>query len=123
MPVMLSLSDVDNFTASDVGITVVVGMLIVFAVLAIIFVCLTIMERIFSVKKPAAKVKTVVSPFNATIESVASLTSVNVGEAVLTAVTDKGAMNQIFSPEKGEIKFSVKAGDHVKSGATLFTVE
>ena len=43
MPVMLSLSDVDNFTASDVGITVVVGMLIVFAVLAIIFVCLTIM--------------------------------------------------------------------------------
>lgn len=123
MPVTLSTADVNNFTAADVGITSLVGMLIVFAVLAVIFLCLSIMERIFRVKKPSAEVKTVVAPFSATIESVSSVSSVKVGDAVLTAVSESGTMNQIFSPETGTIKFAVNAGDHVKKGAALFTVE
>lgn len=123
MPVTPSTADVNNFTAADVGVTCLVGVLIVFSVLAVIFICLSIMERIFRGKKPTSAVKTVVAPFAATIESVSSVTSVKVGDAVITAVTESGTMNQIFSPEAGTVKFLVSAGDHVKKGAKLFTVE
>ena len=112
---------VKDFGAGDIASTVIVGMLIVFAVLAIIYLCLVVMERAF---RPDAKDKTVVveSPLAGRVSRIVSGGAVKKSETVLELATADGDA-AILAPKKGRANLAVQTGDTVAKGDTLFTME
>jgi predicted deacylase len=119
MYVALSSFDPDNFTVSDTLVTIAVGLLIVFSVLGIIFLCMQIMERAFSRKEAAA----VDCPFDGVFDQTLAKGRVAQG-AVVALVTDtNGRRNEIMSPAAGRIKYALKPGDRFKTGDAMFTIE
>lgn len=112
---------VDGFSAGQVGSTVITGLLIVFAVLAIIYVCLVIMESAFHKSKKT--VSTVVSPLAGTVESVQNIARAAKDDAVLVIASETGAFNEVLCPQAGKLNVFVKPGDTVRSGERLFTIE
>lgn len=112
---------VDNFSAGQVGSTVITGLLIVFSVLAVIYVCLMIMERVFHRTKKT--VKTVVSPLAGRVESVRNIARAAKDDAVLVIASDSGACVEVLCPEAGKLNVFVKSGDAVRSDERLFTIE
>ncbi|MEA5051046.1 MAG: OadG family transporter subunit [Oscillospiraceae bacterium] len=111
-----------TFSASQVGVTVLVGMLIVFAALTVIYLCMMLMERVFH-NSGKGKADTVVSPSAGTVESVRNIAHAAKDEAVLVLVSDTGAASEVLCPDNGKINVFVKAGDRVRSGDRLFTLE
>ncbi len=112
-----------GFSASQVGSTVVTGLLIVFSVLGVIFLCMLLMERVFRKDKTKKGTKTVVSPLAGTVESVRNLASAAADEPVLVIESESGAYNEVLCPESGKLTLLVKPGDRVRSGDRLFTIE
>ncbi len=121
IPVAVSLN-LNEFTNGDLLPTVVVGLLIVFAVLAVIYICLVVMERIFR-SKAAARTHSVTAPFGGSVQSLSA--GGNVGEGTVVAVVrdDAGAAFELLSPVSGTLKQNVQGGASFQKDDTLFWVE
>ena len=123
MVVSLTSTAVENFSAGQVGVTVVVGLLIVFAVLAVIYVAMMIMQSFFTKKEKKAAAYTVVAPFDAAVDYLVAANG-NVAEndvvMVVSGVTGK---NEVLAPAAGKLKISVQKGASVQKGDTLFTID
>ena len=114
-------TDVNHFTAGQVGITVLTGMLIVFAVLAIIYFAMSIMQVCFTSKKAAAC--TVTAPFDAYVEYLVAINgSISQNDVVMVVSDAAGNKNEILAPAAGKLKISVRKGASVKKDGTLFTI-
>ncbi len=105
---------------SEVLLTCVVGILIVFAVLAIIYLVMLIMGRILADKGDRT---IVVSPFDCTVRSVVEGPRANEDDVVATVADDDGEISEILAPSSGLITFKVREGDRVKKGAQLFVIK
>ncbi len=117
-------SPLPEFTASDVGATVVVGMLIVFSVLAIIFLSLVIMERVFRPKKAAqADAVAVTAPFGGVFEYAVADGIVQEGDVVAVVSDSAGTKSEILSPASGKVQLSLQSRNSIKKGEVLFTIE
>lgn len=103
-----------------VGTVVIIGMLIVFSALAVIYLVMMIMERIF---RPGAKDSTVQCPFDGRLDTIVAAGAVEKGAVAAIATDSEGRRNEILSPISGNAKFQVKEGDAFRRGDTLFTVE
>ena len=103
---------------ASIGKTSGIGILTVFAALAIIYLALRIME-IFFVKK----VKLIVTaPQDGEVAELLFDKTAQKNAPALILASD-GVRGEIASPAKGKIKYAVKAGAKVSAGAELFTVE
>ena len=122
MVVSLTAATPEKFGAGQVGVTVVTGILIVFAVLTVIFVALMIMQSIFTKNKKQAAY-TVVAPFDAGVDYLVALPgAVKAGEVVMVVSGDSGK-SEVLAPGAGKLKLSVQRGSSVKKGDTLFTID
>ena len=110
-----------EFTATDTWATIFVGILIVFSILAIIWLCLVIMERIFSVKKQDDKV--FLSPFEGKLLSITAGSRVAAGDVVMIVADSSGAQNEIYSPQSGKLVIELEPGASFKKGDTLFSID
>ncbi len=114
---------VDGFTAGQVGVTALTGILIVFAVLAVIFIAMMIMQSIFTRKSKPASACSVVAPFDATVDYlVASNGAVKANEVVMV-VSGASGKSEVLAPDAGELELSVQKGSSVKKGDALFTID
>lgn len=121
IPTALSLN-LREFSRSDLLPTVVVGLLIVFSVLAIIYVCLVIMERVFR-KNNAPETNAVTAPLGGTVNALSPEGAVSEGSVVAVLRDKNGADYEIMSPVSGTLKFKVQNGATVRKNDTLFWVE
>lgn len=127
MPVMLLSADLGNqrdpelYPAfGNVLMTCAVGILIVFAVLAIIYLVMMIISRALANKGD----RTIVTcPFDCTVGSLVAGPRANEDDVVATVVADGGEEREILAPQSGFITFKVKKGDRVKKGAQLFIIK
>lgn len=114
---------VDNFTAGQVAVTSLTGILIVFAVLAVIFIAMMIMQSVFTKKDKAAAAYTVVAPFDAAVDYlVAANGAVRDGDVVMV-VSGASGKSEVLAPGSGKLKLSVQKGSPVKKGDALFTID
>ena len=103
---------------AQAGTVTLTGLVIVFGVLAIIYIVMKLMELALG-----RRIKAVVSaPCDATVESVVASGSVKRDDAVLVLQSFEG-LGEIPSPMSGRLELAVKAGDAVKTGDTLFEIK
>lgn len=110
-------------TGAFIGTTVLMGMLIVFGVLAIIYFALVVMGKLMGgVTKKSAKAFEVTAPFDGTVDYlVAGSRNVAANDVVLVMSAPSGK-NEVLAPSAGALKISVVKGASVKKGDTLFTI-
>lgn len=104
----------------SVGSVILVGILIVFAVLTIIFLVMTLLERIFRSRGRKSSVR---CPFDGVLDKIVATGSVEKDAVAAIATDSEGRRNEILSPIAGQVTFVIHEGDAFKQGDTLFTVE
>lgn len=123
LPALVSAAAAASADASsDIGLgtVVIVGLLIVFAALTVIFLVMVLMERIF---RPGKKVLRVQAPFDGQLDTVVASGAVK-KDAVAAIVTDAhGRRSEVLSPAAGVLLFSLAEGASFKRGDILFKVE
>ena len=127
---VLSLTSVSDFYANvpkdtlnpgagSVFISCIVGILVVFAVLAIIYFAMLVMSRLIA---GGSRLK-VTSPFDCTVQSLVEGPRTNEDDVVVVVATDNGEVAEILSPASGRVTFRVKKGSKVRKGQTLFIIQ
>lgn len=110
----------ENVGFGKVLVVCVVGMAVVFAVLAILYFAMLLMGRILANKN--GKEVSVTSPFNCVITEVKAVSAVKENDVVAVVTCDDGKAQEILAPVSGNISPAFKVGDKIKKGQKLFTV-
>ena len=122
MVVSLSAAGTQPMSAGEVGVVVVSGVLIVFVVLAIIYLALMIMQSAFTKDKKVEACE-VTAPFGGTVEYfVATSGRVAAQEVVLVAADSDGKKSEILAPQAGKLKPVAQKGDSFAQGDVLFRI-
>ena len=108
-----------NPGAGSVVITCIVGMLVVFAVLAIIYLSMLVMSRALASNNNVA----VTSPFDCTVQSLTGISRANENDVIAIVVNDKGEVGEILAPTAGVVSLRVSEGSKVKKGQKLFVIQ
>lgn len=119
--ISLAGSEWENISAGKVLVVFVVGMAVVFAVLATLYFAMLLMGRILADK--SGRCVSVVSPFNCVVTDVYTLSDVKENDIVSVITCDDGKTQEILAPVSGRISTAIKAGDRIKKGQKLFTVK
>lgn len=117
----LAGSEWEHIGAGKVLVVCVVGMAVVFAVLAVLYFAMLLLGRILADKN--GKQISVTSPFNCVVTEVKAVTDVKENDVVAVVTCDDGKAQEILAPVSGKISAALKAGDRIKKGDRLFTVK
>ncbi len=118
--ISLAGSEWENISAGKVLVVIVVGMAVVFAVLAILYFAMLIMGRFMADKN--GRDVSVVSPFNCVVTEVETVSDVKENDVIAVVTCDDGKTQEILAPVSGKISTALKAGDRIKKGQKLFSV-
>ncbi len=122
MVVSLSAAAGGSMGAGEVGVVALSGILIVFAVLAIIYLALLAMQAVFTKGEKTALCE-VAAPFAGKVEYfVANPGRVEADEVVLVLSDASGRKNEILAPQGGRFKPAAHKGDAIEQGGVLFTI-
>lgn len=103
------------------GTVIIIGLFIVFAALAVIYLAMKLMELAF---RPRAKDEPVVrAPFDGRLDAIVARDVVAKDDVVAIATDHKGTRNEILSPMAGAVIFTARTGDDIRRGDPLFTVK